>query len=377
MTVTAPSADELRRMMTDQLTATGALRSQRWIDAFTSVPRHVFVPRFVVRAQDSLHEYDQADPAWLTAAYRDTSLLTQFDAAGTATSSSTRPSLMAKMLEALDVEDGNRVLEIGVGTGYNAALLAHRLGSDRVVSVDVDPALVSAAQNRLGKTGFMPKLITGDGMAGCAEHAPYERLLATCGVGRVPASWREQVRPGGIIVANVGYGIARLTVDRDRRASGPFLPEMAAFMRARSGTDSVSATAQQLTRMLVTQTGSAREIDLPTSLGAEMAQFLPNLVHPTVETITLKNDAGRETHCLWEPRTSSWARITLLDVRTAHLDHGGPRDLWAEREPLLTHWVNAGRPGIDRYGLTVWSDGTHTLWLDDPANTAGMLPALW
>ncbi|MGW6600643.1 methyltransferase domain-containing protein [Streptomyces sp. NPDC055036] len=368
MTLAAPSADELRSMMTDQLTATGALRSERWIDAFASVPRHLFVPRFAVRAQGSLHEYDQTDPRWLTAVYRDTSLLTQFDAAGTATSSSTRPSLMATMLEALDVADGSRVLEIGVGTGYNAALMAHRLGGSRVVSLDVDPSLVSAAQNRLGKAGYMPTLIVGDGMAGCAEHAPYDRLLATCGVGRIPDSWREQVRPGGVIVANVGYGIARLTVDRDHRAEGRFLPEVAAFMVARPDTDTVGATAQDLSRILTTWTGDTREIPLPVGLGTEIAQFLPSLAHPTVKTIILRDDSGQEIRCLWEPRTSSWARIKLLEVRTAQLEHGGPRDLWAEREPLLSHWVNVGRPGVDRYGLTVDEDGMHTLWLDEPEN---------
>lgn len=250
-----------------------------------------------------------------------------------------------------------------------------RLGSEQVVSVDVDPDLVRAAQNRLGKAGYIPRLIAGDGMAGCAEHAPYDRLLATCGVGRIPNLWREQVRPGGVIVANVGYGIARLTLDRDHRAEGLFLPELAAFMGARPDRDSTGSTAQELTNKLITSIGGSREITLPMALGAEMAQFLPSLAHPTVKTILLKNDSGQEMRCLWEPRTSSWARITLLDVRTAQLEHGGPRDLWAEREPLLTHWANAGRPSVDRYGLTVDEGGAHTLWLDEPANEVGALQA--
>jgi len=66
------------------------------------------------------------------------------------TSSSTMPSLMARMLEALDVHDGQRVLEIGTGTGYNAALLCYRLGSANVVSIDIDPGLVAAANEHLG-----------------------------------------------------------------------------------------------------------------------------------------------------------------------------------------------------------------------------------
>lgn len=65
-------------------------------------------------------------------------------------------SLMARMLEALDVRDGDRVLEIGTGTGYNAALLCHRVGSHNVVSIDIDPALIAAARSRLASLGHHP-----------------------------------------------------------------------------------------------------------------------------------------------------------------------------------------------------------------------------
>ncbi|MFH8552054.1 methyltransferase domain-containing protein [Streptomyces celluloflavus] len=375
MTITAPSADELRRMMTNQLTAAGALRSEPWIDAFSSIPRHVFVPKFTVRTQGALHTYDQADPMWLTAAYRDTSLLTQFDASGTATSSSTRPSLMATMLGALDVEDGHRVMEIGVGTGYNAALLSHRLGDGQVVSIDVDPELVSVARQRLQEAGYAPTLVAGDGMAGYPAGAPYDRLLATCGVGRVPDAWRMQTRPGGVIVANIGNGVARLAVDGDHGAEGRFLPELAAFMVARSTPDTVSTTAQQLAGPLLARTGLKREITLPTSLSNEVPQFLSSLAGPTVIDFALTDESGRQVHCLFEPHTASWARIVLTDARTAQLNHGGPRDLWAEREPLHRHWASSGQPGPERYGLTIDTEGTHTLWFDSPTGTSWPLAA--
>jgi protein-L-isoaspartate O-methyltransferase len=76
------------------------------------------------------------------------------------------PSLMAQMLEALDVRDEHRVLEIGTGTGYNAALLCHRLGSNNVVSIDIDATLVAVAKNRLAALGHHPTLVVGDGTAG-------------------------------------------------------------------------------------------------------------------------------------------------------------------------------------------------------------------
>ncbi|MGW3569290.1 hypothetical protein ACWDSL_36450 [Streptomyces sp. NPDC000941] len=125
MITEAPSADELRQHMADHLMRAGWVRTEPWRAAFLSVPRHEFVPDFAIRAQGRLHTYSQGSSVWLTAAYSDATLLTQFDQDGTATSSSTQPSLMALMLEALDVQDADTVLEIGAGTGYNAALVRH------------------------------------------------------------------------------------------------------------------------------------------------------------------------------------------------------------------------------------------------------------
>jgi methyltransferase of ATP-grasp peptide maturase system len=374
MTITdAPSADELRHHMADQLVRAGCIRSKPWRAAFLSVPRHEFVPTFAVRSQGTLHRYSHGDPAWLAAAYQDVSLLTQFDQDGTATSSSTQPSLMAQMLEALDVRDGDTVLEVGAGTGYNAALLSHRLGADLVVTVDVDPELVVAAKDRLRQAGYEPTLVAGDGMAGHPERAPYDRLLATCGVPRAPAPWLAQLRPGSVIVANIGCGIARLTLAADHSAGGRFLPGLATFMTARPTPDAMGTTAQRLVQPLLTWTGQTREISVP-DLDASVPQFLASLLHPKVADFILANDDGQQMRCLFEPRTSSWARIIMTGVRTARLDHGGPRDLWAEREPLLAHWRDAGRPGHERYGLTVAPDGAHMLWLDEPEGASWRLP---
>ncbi|MGW7617126.1 methyltransferase domain-containing protein [Streptomyces antimycoticus] len=375
-TTDAPSADALRHHMADSLVRAGCIRSKPWRAAFLSVPRHEFVPDFTVRAQGSLHSYSQGDPAWLAAAYQDVSLLTQFDQDGTATSSSTQPSLMAQMLEALDVRDGDTVLEIGAGTGYNAALLSHRLGPGHVVTVDVDPELVATARARLRAAGYEPTLVTGDGMAGHPERAPYDRLLATCGVGRIPTPWQEQLRPGGVIVANIGCGIVRLVVAADHSCGGRFLHGLATFMNARPTPDTVGTTAGNLVQPLLTWSGQTREITLPALLDAVGPQFLTSLLHPAVADFALVDDEERQIRCLFDPESSSWARITMTGtgVMSARLDHGGPRDLWAEREPLLTQWRDAGRPGHERYGLTVSPGGAHVLWLDEPDGVSWRLP---
>ncbi len=137
------------------------------------------------------------------------------------TSSSTMPSLMARMLEALDVQDGHRVLEIGTGTGYNAALLCHRLGSGKVVSIDVDPTLVAVARDHLAGLDYHPILVVGDGAAGVARHGPYDRIIATAAVPEIPVPWIEQLTPGGKILANLRGSPRVLGAPGTRRAPAP------------------------------------------------------------------------------------------------------------------------------------------------------------
>ncbi|WFB06422.1 methyltransferase domain-containing protein [Streptomyces sp. LX-29] len=363
--ITTESAERLRRRMADQLVAEGTLRSTEWHAAFAAVPRELFVPEFTVRtAGGALTTYRMSDPGYLEAVYADVSLLTRHDAHGTTTSSSTRPTMMALMLEALAPNEG-RVLEVGTGTGYNAAVLSHRYGSRRIVSLDIDPSLVGAARTRLAAAGYTPTLTVGDGTRECPEHAPFAGLIATCGIGRIPQAWSAQVRPGGSIVANLGCGLVALTVGDDHSAAGRFLPTLAAFMTARSNRTIVAAPARSHAGQLMTAVGPSREIDLPVDLTADMPRFLGSLVQPDVVELTLIDDNDRQVHGLTHAASGSWARITPREDGSARLEAGGPRALWDERAPLLRHWAGAGTPGADAYTLSVHSNGRHSLQLDD------------
>jgi protein-L-isoaspartate O-methyltransferase len=101
--------------------------------------------------------------------------------------------------------DAHRVLEIGTGTGYNAALLAHRLGDGQVVSIEVDPQVAEQTRHALARAGFAPTVITADGSAGYPAGAPYDRVIATCSalLGQVPYQWVAQTRAGGRLVVPV------------------------------------------------------------------------------------------------------------------------------------------------------------------------------
>lgn len=361
--------EDARKRMTDTMREKGALKSPHWIGAFRSVPRETFVPRFTIGHGKDARVYEQRDAEYPEATYRDTSLVTRWDSGGSPISSSSTPSLMARMLEAFTPDTGP-VLEIGTGTGYNCALLCHHFGANRVVSVDVDPELTANAQEKLAALGYEPTIITGDGTDGHPGRAPYGGILATCGVDRIPPEWLRQVRPGGIIVTNIGSGIARLTVDDEHNAAGGFLPDSAKFMRARPTPGHVTEKAAKYTKLIARGTGRQLTAQLPEHPEGSAA-LLRELVHAEaleislnqheVVAMTLTPAEGAKIHGLMHPPTGSWARVTLAEQNTVEVMHDGPLDLWTERISLLSGWLAAGRPSPENYRLSVDVHGRHSL----------------
>jgi len=179
-----------------------SLRAGGWAgatvsEAFLAVPRHLFVP---------------GEPAGR--AYEDAAIVIKSDADGIPVSGSTRPALMAIMLEQLRLAGGHRVLEIGTGSGYNAALIARIVGdSGSVVTIDIDPDLVDQAGARLADAGFPDvTVVCGDGAAGVPAHAPYDRIIVTAGVRDLAPQWLAQLRRDGRIVAPVSVRGIQLAV---------------------------------------------------------------------------------------------------------------------------------------------------------------------
>ena len=159
----------------------GHLRSRRVEAAFRAVPRHLFLPDV------------EPDRAYADEAVAVKQLESQV------VSSSSEPSMMAIMLEQLDLQPGQRVLEVGAGTGYNAALLAHIVGErGHVVTVDLDKDLVEAARRNLAVAGFEGvEVIHGDGAHGHEEGAPYDRIILTTAAWDIAPAWHKQLGPEG------------------------------------------------------------------------------------------------------------------------------------------------------------------------------------
>jgi protein-L-isoaspartate O-methyltransferase len=225
-----------------------------WYDSVCSTPRHQLVPRWWEPIPDSypfawgLREPDP-EIHWARA-YSDETLVTRIGAlhadhttpegrqTGLPTSSSTLTRPIVRMLHLLDPQPTDRVLDVGTGSGYSAALLAHRLGDELVNSIDIDAYLVGVAKERLAGFGRTPRIEVADA-TGSLPDDEYDRIMATVSVRPIPRSWLEALQPGGRIVTTI-IGTSMLIsadMDEDGIARGRVRPDPANFMRTRQVAD--------------------------------------------------------------------------------------------------------------------------------------------
>jgi protein-L-isoaspartate(D-aspartate) O-methyltransferase len=192
------------RLATRVVSATG-VSDDRIAAALREVPRHLFLPHLPPES-----------------AYRDEAIVTKRDDAGLPISSSSQPAIMAIMLDQLALAPGLRVLEIGAGTGYNAALMQHIVGpSGAVVSIDIDTDVASQAREHLARAGYPDvTVVAADGAEGYPQAAPYDRVIATVGVSDLASSWRDQTGPGGRIVVPLDVRGTQLAVAFERAGDG-------------------------------------------------------------------------------------------------------------------------------------------------------------
>jgi protein-L-isoaspartate(D-aspartate) O-methyltransferase len=211
----------MREQLAARVIAASEIGGERIAAALRDVPRHLFLPELRPEL-----------------AYTDEAIVTKRDESGRPVSSSSQPAMMAIMLHQLDLAPGQRVLEIGAGTGYNAALMRHIVGgSGQVTSVDIDGELVEKARAHLASAGYPDvTVLSADGAAGCSAYAPYDRIIATVGVSDLAPAWLDQAVPGARIVVPLDVRGTQVCVAFARAGDGHWTSRSLApcgFMRMR------------------------------------------------------------------------------------------------------------------------------------------------
>jgi protein-L-isoaspartate(D-aspartate) O-methyltransferase len=351
------------------------------------VAREQFVESIATR--DGLEAVYQPDPA----------LLTRTDRRGMAISSSSATAIMAPMLEALEVRPGMRILEIGTGTGYNAALLAHLVGPlGQVVSVELDAAIASSARRVLRTGGYPVRVVTGDGRAGCGRYAPYDRVIVTASASGVPRAWRDQLVEGGLVEFplrfNDQFGTQLVTTFRrdggrlrstevisggfmalrDSAASdAPTLGSNASInvssqvatssrLVVRVESPSLASFTDRQRRELVErllQPGRPAGARVDSARAAGLKTFLALSGHARVASVTVDGRVG--TGVLDRTGTSAAAVTGRFGGSARPVAWGDDRAL-TELAALIHEWERAGRPRFADLRLTL---------SDDPAEVSG------
>lgn len=329
-------------------------------DAFEHVPRHLFLPDIT--------------PA---AAYMDDAIATRFvesEGSRIAVSSSSQPTMMALMLADLDLRPGMRVLEIGAGTGYNAALLAKIVGVENVTSIDIDPEIVESASANLKVAGLAGMDIrAADGWAGCPDSAPFDRIIVTVGVPDIAPAWFDQLVNGGVIVMPlsvqcVEFSVAfRKTQDRLRTS----IVRACSFMDLRGTNERImvrrhnGAIVRHDSLTDETTAALADAIRKPHSnLNASIApgeqlgdyvQYLSLRHQPTVaisapELRRFDLSASGFVYAIVDPEDLSIACLQGV--------FGQPR-IGVRLTQLGAEWNAIGRPSVDRLRLTAYPRSLH------------------
>jgi protein-L-isoaspartate(D-aspartate) O-methyltransferase len=355
------------------------------------VPREPFIPEIIwvdIGAAHSLSGFTALSKhdhprRWRELVTANEPVITQVDEGHTTagqtgwspSSSCSKPSIVADMLDALDVRPGHSVLEIGTGTGWNTALLCRRVGKQgQVISVEVDPMIAEAARVALAATGYSPLVITGDGTQGYPDAAPYDRVVATAAVrDTVPKAWLAQTRPGGLIVTPWGTDYCNgvmltLHVSTEGSAIGRFHGDLA-FMWLRAHRRRFYEPDETQIQHAEVSTTDVHGWDFYHMINSDQAGFCIGVQVPHCALTVEWNKFGEDHHLLEldDITTQSWARLNA-DLTSPHLlvvHQLSPRRLWDEAVAAYDWWYDHGKPELTRFGMTMTTD-TQTVWLDEP-----------
>lgn len=365
-----PTSDELRQALVDKLRRDGVLRDEAVERALRTVPRHLFLP-----------------DAPLEEAYSDNAILTH-EEDGMPISSASQPAIVAIMLQQLGIEPGTRILEIGAGTGYNAALLAELTGpTGHVTTIDIGEEIVAEAREHLDLAGYgRVRVIAADGAAGWPEDAPYDRIELTVGATDITLAWYEQLAEGGLLTLPLWMGMSDASV-AFRKCGGALYSESLApcgFMRLRGaeksavrwialgngmtlGSDEAERLAEPIKALLAAH--PRRKLHFKTD---------PSLVHwlglRGLRLVVIGPDAHRRSFVRPRIRYGVYAEgadgpsLCIFAARLPMLVSFGGRAAERQIVEVAEQWQATRRIPLEQWRITAWPHGTE---MEPPPLQAG------
>ncbi|HEU5377964.1 MAG TPA: hypothetical protein VFV38_21285 [Ktedonobacteraceae bacterium] len=357
-----PDSITHRERLVAALQQQGTICSASVASAFTATPREPFVSAFYERVGRDWIMHCQPpeadDLSWLARIYQDEALVTQLDSRALPCSSSSQPSVMARMLEVLDVQQGQRVLEIGTGTGYNAALLAHLTGDPALVTtIELDERTASRAEQVLHNVVGPVQVTRGDGRQGVASRAPFDRIIVTASADTLARAWFSQLVPEGRLILPLqgslsasGFLVVKKT---GQEGHGTFLQPPLHFMPMRSEDAADERSSRDLFQQPILQDIFV-EADHPMLLAVQERNFRWFLQWAwpekgTLQILSMTSPEGKRALLVKDPCLTS---ILQLSQRTDGSWSGkshGVVPLWSMIREIATRYQQMGSPGQDAF----------------------------
>jgi protein-L-isoaspartate(D-aspartate) O-methyltransferase len=301
---------------------------------------------------------------WIDAIYRDEPLVTWIDARNRVGSSSSAPTAMAMMLEALDPQPGDRVLEIGTGSGYNAALLASLVGDPCLVTtIELEEALAQLARRALEETVGPVSVQVGNGYDGVPLHAPYDRIIATASSSIIPRTWYEQLAPNGRMVMDLQGSLCKsgfLVLEKTEigSARGRFDPRYLYFIPMRTGLPGVKPVKKLLQQTAIQQIILADDATTSMLFGNTSFHWFLQWAIPgiTLTKAKMKRKNGTLNIPLVtfvDPEEKTIVQLSLRDGEWSGYERGNG-SLWETIIQISHEWNTLGRPDQTAYHVE-WS----------------------
>ncbi|MBK8135978.1 MAG: methyltransferase domain-containing protein [Chloroflexi bacterium] len=352
----------------------GVFSNARIRAAFGTVPRAMFLPNI---AADEV--------------YTDRAIITKRDTTGAAISSSSQPTMMAQMLTQLDLQPGMNVLEIGAGTGYNAAIMQALVGSEgRVTSIELDVDVANQARDNLQRAGYgSVHVVEADGAAGYSPRAAYDRIICTATAWDVPAAWVRQLKQRGRLVTPIQVHAAQVSAAFEMQRDGTLysehnLPCRFVLMRGAAGVPDlvrqIGSSALTLwsldaddidgarLHLLLTEDHDVSYLSEPLSADNFWSGLMPFTMLNAPSDVTLatyfiaedQKAYGMEAgsgYAIFSPASAVF--VPYQEKGLAHTFAGS--DAFIMAQTMLDDWNSMSRPGVENLRLLLTPHGHEPL----------------
>jgi protein-L-isoaspartate(D-aspartate) O-methyltransferase len=348
--------ESLKQQLVDEISH--SVQDQFILNAFRRIPRHEFVWDFFDWDKET-REWKRVDPngpRWIEQIYTNRPLVTSLNQYKKPDVSSSQPDIMAKMIQSLHLQAGKRVLEIGTGTGYNAAILACLVNPENVVTIDINENLLEAVRERLERTvGSGVTVLHTDGRNLAEDLANFDAIIVTASHQNIEPSWIRALVSGGRLIVNWNKSFSKAFVELEKSGESGLIGNVARYsgdfmsLHSGEGVPIPAFPAWDRQAPLLESRDFRDEIVRNFDFGFFLQIHFP--------TLSLYRYHKKSVDAYYYAVKDYSGRVVYFSPYV-----GGDASLWEEIRQCHEKFIGLGKPRRKSLSLKVAADGTMTFF---------------